>query len=535
MNRPQHRPATGYAIGLAAAIALAGCVSTPPEGPTDLMPYRQQAVDWQDCPPSDDFLDEIPSAAQCATVAVPVDYFDATTGRGSLDIALIRIPSAQQPSAGSMLINPGGPGASGVDQVAVSADALQRSLPGYDIVSFDPRGVARSAGFDCGTSTEERRTLIELDFTPEDATEFDANYQQQRAYEEACRDENPAWAYLGTSSVAQDVALISSVLGDEGVNFYGISYGSAIGYELLRTFGDRIDRMILESPVDPAVDEVLAEQLAAFNAKIEELLVLCASPEYLYCGAGRSAEQVRADFIAALEDIENPDYGTLTKDGAPSEALVYYGLLLPLYFEWTDEWTKRYLDAVHALINNGVASNFERWGYLYEGYDATEQEFFTTDDIQPVVLCLDESEPAEDVDIDQERSKDTAELASIAEDAPLLYAVGFSGAYLADDRAYQPCSYAAAAFADPDLPDPLPEAAPVTNPNGAAVLVLGVSGDTATPYPWAQTIAEALGVPLVTQDTTGHGVYVDSENACTRSIVADYLESGELPEAAVTC
>jgi hypothetical protein len=275
--------------------------------------------------------------------------------------------------------------------------------------------------------------------------------------------------------------------------------------------------------------------LAAFNAEIEELLALCATPEYLYCGAGRTAEEVRADFIAALEDIENPEYGTLTKNGAPSEALVYHGMLLPLYFERTDESAKLYLDAVHALINNDTASNFERFGYLYEGYDATQREFFTTDDIQGLVLCLDESEPAEEVDIAAERSEDEAELSAIAEGAPLLYAVGFSGAYLDDDRAYLPCSYAAEAFADPRLPDPPPQAAPVTNPAGAPVLVLGVRGDTATPYPWSRTIAENLGVPLVTQDATGHGVYTESDNACTRDIVARYLESGTLPPEDVTC
>ncbi len=203
-------------------------------------------------------------------------------------------------------------------------------------------------------------------------------------------------------------------------------------------------------------------------------------------------------------------------------------MLLPLYFERTEESAKLYLDAVHALINNDTASNFERWGYLYEGYDATQREFFTTDDIQGLVLCMDESEPAEDVDIAEERRKDEAELSAIAQGAPLLYAVGFSGAYLDDDRAYQPCSYAAEAFADPRLPDPLPQAAPVTNPEGAAVLVLGVSGDTATPYPWARTIADDLGVPLVTQDTTGHGVYTESDNVCTRDVVAGYLDLGDV-------
>jgi pimeloyl-ACP methyl ester carboxylesterase len=535
MRRLRQARSAAAAVCTAGGLLLAGCFAAPPaEGPTELSRYLSQEADWQDCPDRDEFLDEIPGQAQCATVEVPVDYFDNTSGRGSLEIALIRIPAAGQ-SVGSMLINPGGPGASGFDQVAFAAEDLQRSLPGYDIVGFDPRGVGRSAGFDCGTSTEERRSVIELDFSPEDPAEFQETYQQNMAYEQSCRDANAAWGFLGTQSVARDIAVISQVLGDEGINYYGISYGSVIGYELLRTFGDRIDRMILESPVDPSVSELLADQLAAFNTKIEELLVLCASREYLYCGAGRTAEQVRADFIAALEDIENPDYTSLTRNGAPSEALVYYGMLLPLYLEWNDEYTKMYLDAVHALINTGSASNFERWGYLYHGYDPTQREFLQSDDIQELVLCLDESPPLTDTAIAEERRKDQAELAAIRERAPLLYAVGFSGAYLDDDRAYWPCSYAQEAFADASIPDPLPEPAPVTNAADVPVLVLGVSGDTATPYAWSRTVAADLGVPLVTQDTTGHGVYTASDNDCTRDLVVEYLDSGTLPDSDVTC
>ncbi len=421
-----------------------------------------------------------------------------------------------------------------MDHVAANAQALRSALPGYDIVGFDPRGVGRSAGFDCKQGTQTRRALIELDFTPEDADEFDATFATTAAYDEACRDANPIWGFLGTSSVARDAYVLSRALGDDGINFYGVSYGSVIGYELLRTYPDAVDRLIIESPVDPAVAEVLAEQLAAFNTKIEELLRLCATPDYLYCGAGRSAEQVREEFIAALRDIENPEYRSISR-GGPSESLVYYGMILPLYFEWSQEYTKLYLDAVHALINNGDASSFERWGYLYQGYDPTSRQFFTTDDIQEVVLCLDESKRPENTDIAEERRRDQAELASIQKRAPLLHAVAFSEAYLDDDRAFEPCSYAQVAFADAGVPDPLPEPEPVANPGQVPVLVLGVSGDTATPYAWSSTVARALEAPLITQDTTGHGVYVDSGNSCTQAVVADYLASGALPPADVTC
>ena len=75
----------------------------------------------------------------------------------------------------------------------------------------------------------------------------------------------------------------------------------------------------------------------------------------------------------------------------------------------------------------------------------------------------------------------------------------------------------------------------MTNPGQVPVLLMGVTGDTATPYAWAQTIAEDLGVPLVTQDTTGHGVYTESDNACTLGVVTTYLAAGQLPAGATTC
>lgn len=507
---------------------------TGPPVETDLSPYLAQTVDWSDCPDSDKYLDDIPTGAQCATVDVPVDYFDNASGRGTMQIALIRI-AAEGPSKGSLLLNPGGPGASGFDTVAQSAADLQRNLPGYDIVGFDPRGVSRSAGFDCRQSTSTRLDDIEADFTPEDAAEFDAVFAAGEAYAAACREAYPDWGFLGTASVARDVYVISNALGDEGINYYGISYGSVIGYELLRAYPESIDRMILESVVDPAVEEPLADQMAAFNAQLEELVALCATPQYASCGQGRSAAQVRESFIDAARDVENPTNATLTDNGRPSEALVYYGMALPLYLEMDDELRDLYIEAIGALINDGDPQQFEFWGYLYNSYDYNTSKFLATDDIQELVLCLDESETLTDTNIAEERAKDEAEIADIQQRAPLLAAVGFTEVYTADDRGYQPCSYAQLAYQDPAIPDPLPVAAAVANPGGVPVLLLAVTGDTATPYDWSRTIADQLGVPLVSQDTTGHGVYTGTDNQCTIDIVSTYLDTGALPAQDVTC
>ena len=520
--------------------SLAGCTgSTEPQplvtgaGSVDLAPFLSQSVAWEPCPDSDRFLDDIPEDAQCTTVQVPVDYF-ADSGRGTIGIALIRIP-AQGASQGSLLVNPGGPGGSGFDTVAQSAVELQRNLPGYDIVGFDPRGVARSAGFDCKQSERTRLDTIEADFTPEDASEFDRVYTISRNYENSCREAYPDWGFLGTSSVARDLAVISKALGDEGINYYGISYGSVIGYELLRTYPDAINRMILESVVDPAAQEPLADQLAAFNAQLEDLLAQCATPKYRACGQGRSPEQVRDAFLAAARNVESSDVATLTDNGAASEQLLYHGIVLPLYSEMDESLRELYIEAIAGFINDQDARQFEFWGYLYNSYDYNESSFTASDDIQQLVQCLDESAAPADLDIAQERAKDQAEIADIQQRAPLLAAVAFSDVYDADDRAYETCSYAQGAYEDPGIPDPLAEAAQVTNVGGVPVLVLAVTGDTATPYEWGQTIATRLEVPLVTQNTTGHGVYSQTDNRCTIDVVSNYLATGALPPQPVTC
>lgn len=520
---------------------LPGCSSgdtdsaaTDPSGPTDLTPFLSQEVTWRDCPDKDDFLEAIPAGAECTTVEVPVDYFDGDSGRGTMEIALIRL-QPEGPSQGNLLLNPGGPGASGFDLVAASGESLQKNLPGYTIVGFDPRGVARSAGYDCKQGTSTRLDSIEADITPEDAAEFEAVYGAMEAYDEACRDAYPDWGFLGTPSVARDVHVISRALGDAGINFYGISYGSEIGYELLRTFPDDIDRMILESVVDPAVEETFADQLAAFNTQLEELVALCATPRYESCGQGRTAQEVRTAFIEAAQNIEDPAVTTLTSNGQPSESLLFWGLALPLYIERDQELTDLYVDAIGSLINNQDARQFEFWGYLYNDYDYNTSKFTAKDDIQGLVACLDESKTLADTDIAEERAKDAAEIAAIQQRAPLFAAVGFTDVYTDDDRSYQPCSYSQLAYQDDAIPDPLPVAGEVANPGAVPVLVLGVSGDTATPYAWAQTIAGKLGVPLVTQDTTGHGVYSDTDNQCTIDVVTGYLQSGALPAGPVTC
>ena len=506
-----------------------------PIGPVDLADYTEQTIEWQDCGGSDDYLDQIPSEAQCANATVPVDYRDPDGPFGDIEIAMVKLP-AEGEEQGLLFVNPGGPGGSGFDYAVNSASDFRRNFPGWSIVGFDPRGVQRSAGFECEQPRTERLRFIEQDFSPESEAEFATNFEFTQNYQAACREAYPQWAFLGTPSVASDLYVMSQAAsGGEGLNYFGVSYGSEIGYEYLREYPQSINRMVIESPVDPSVEQTLAEQLIAFNDRVDDLVQDCASEKYSpTCGQGRSPEEVREDLLAALRNIEEGDYETLSSSGAASERLVYYGMILPLYWEWQPQYTQWYTDAIGSLINDQSARDFEYWGYLYENYDFGDQEFGSPDDILEVVRCLDVSEHPDDIDIDAERNKELAQIEQVKDEAPYFYALAFEG-LVDDDRFYEPCSYAKEAFESDTLPDPLPEAPAVTNPGDVPVLLMGITGDTATPYEWAQTVAKQLNVPLVTEDTTGHAVYSSSKNACTREIVNDYLDTGQLPAQPQTC
>ncbi len=201
---------------------------------------------------------------QCGTLVVPLDY--ARPGGATIAIAVARHP-AEDPAAriGSLVIDPGGPGVSGIDDMTNELDSLTpRLLDDFDIVLFDPRGVERSDPVTCAPTTDSAPS----DPTPSTPTERAATVAGLKAFAAACEKLSPTLLpYVGTVDVARDMDRLRQALGDGGLTYMGQSYGTLLGLTYASLFPTHIRAMVLDSVIDPALsfDQMTAGQADGFE------------------------------------------------------------------------------------------------------------------------------------------------------------------------------------------------------------------------------------------------------------------------------
>ena len=241
---------------LAALILAAACsadrsaverepTSTPAPQATEgvdpaLAPFYSQQLVWETC--HEEF--------QCTTVEVPLDY-DAPDGE-VIELAVLRLPATGGDRIGSLLVNPGGPGASGTEY-ARSGPVNEEVAERFDIVGFDPRGVGDSAPIDC-LDDAALDDFLETDGSPDNAAEITQLQEQVAAFVAGCIDRSGEMLpHIGTADVARDLDVLRSVLGDALLNYRGASYGSEIGAAYAELFPDRVGRLVLDGPVDPTL------------------------------------------------------------------------------------------------------------------------------------------------------------------------------------------------------------------------------------------------------------------------------------------
>ena len=221
-------------------------------------------VDWQDC-----------GTFECGRLAVPLSYEEPAGEQ--IEIALLRA-QAREPSQriGSLLVNPGGPGASGTNFVrAWSALAPPEIRDRFDIVGFDPRGVGDSTSLDCHDSVQE---IAALDPTPDSPDEWSDVAETYRAFAELCALRGASLLpHLGSDNVARDLDRIREALGDEKLTFLGYSYGTVIGAFYADLFPERVRALVLDGAVDTSLtgEELAFEQAVGFEASLERFAADC--------------------------------------------------------------------------------------------------------------------------------------------------------------------------------------------------------------------------------------------------------------------
>ncbi|MGW0521100.1 alpha/beta hydrolase [Crossiella sp. NPDC003009] len=242
------------AVAVVAATALTGTGAAAPEQESTER-FALESVKWAPCP--DAVFVNDPQADRtrfgCATYKVPIDYRKPSTG--SVEIALLR-RLADDPARriGSMFINPGGPGGSGyLGPIRADRRYGAEVLKRFDIVGFDPRGVARSSPLRCFTTAEEAKAVsdrqIAVPFTRQEVKDA---VQAGKDHSEACASNaGPLIRHMSTKNVARDLDVLRQAVGDAKLTFVGFSYGTLIGSTYANMFPSKTRAIVIDGNVDP--------------------------------------------------------------------------------------------------------------------------------------------------------------------------------------------------------------------------------------------------------------------------------------------
>jgi pimeloyl-ACP methyl ester carboxylesterase len=444
-------------------------------------------------------------ALQCGTVSAPLDYFQPQLG--TIQIALAMHPASDPAQRiGSLVINPGGPGGSGVNDLPAELSVLTPELLArFDIVSFDPRGVERSSPVLCssgGAGSTSSSTPGPLpDPVPSTSGAQLALVTNDEAYAAQCESMSAkVLPFVGTVDTARDLDRIRQALGDAQLTFFGHSYGTLIGATYAEMFPTHVRAMVLDGAIDPAMStaQMVVEQSESFEAVIDDFFSWCASSGCPWRPAGGPSAAALLGLINQSRVTRIPAGGG--RSAGPGE--LYYALLDGLYAR--SAWPTLAGALAGAAAGNGSAVVGMETTYTTSGST-------NASDAETAIDCL-----------DHPVTGGVTGLRALAAQAALAAPV--FGPLLAWGEA------ACAVW-----PVPSSRAPQATTAVGApSILVVGATKDPATPYVWAQRLAAELQRgELVTWQGENHVAYYYS--ACVRGIDQAYFVQGTLPTAGTVC
>ena len=207
-----------------------------------LAEYEQQKLDWSDCY---DYF-------ECSELRVPIDYDDLSVGTFRISV-LRAVAKDQDNRLGSIVVNPGGPGGSGVDY-AYNADYIFSPdiTDVYDIVGFDPRGVAMSEPISCFTPEELDKNFA-ADSKPDNEEEITATLEESEVFAKKCAENTEHLEHFTTAETARDMDILRAALGEKKLNYVGKSYGTYLGTLYANIFPNKVGRFVLDGAVDPNI------------------------------------------------------------------------------------------------------------------------------------------------------------------------------------------------------------------------------------------------------------------------------------------
>lgn len=514
-------------VGCTSLLLLLNRQPPAPEPSSDFASYGSQTIEWGAC-------DSGRSDVQCAWVYAPLDWgevdaetdsdadADAGTDAGpasahradDIRLRLTKHPAEGGEAIGTLFVNRGGPGATGADYIensydgAVRAEVRQR----FDVIGWDPRGVGESSAVHClddaglddflyGTGDPEEDGAF-LEFGSDEWIR--ASIDATADFGEACLEETgELLAHVDTGSTVRDLDMLREIVGDPKLNFLGYSYGTMIGALYADAFPERVGRLVLDGAVDPTTDYVESAREQGVGAETALRGYLADCPNRSKCPFTGSVDAGMREIDQLLERVEaapiRADDGRMLYDGTFFTAIMA-ALYTPSSWAYLDE-------AIAGLREGNAAPAF----VLADHYNQRVDGHYGTNLMEAFIAinCLDY--PREEPDFDEMRAE-AAETMRVAPVAGRYHAFGETACAGWPVPAVNVTHRVSGAGADP-------------------ILIVGTTGDPATPYRAALALTDQLesGV-LLTFEGEGHTAY--GENDCVDAVVNEYLLTGKTPDPA---
>ncbi len=493
---------SGSATTSASTAAEAALAALPHTTPAALAAYYGQKPAWRSC--------EVPGF-QCATLKAPLDY--AKPADGDVRLAVAR-KKATGPGKrlGSLLVNPGGPGASAIGYLQAYAGigypAKVRAR--YDMVAVDPRGVGRSEPVECLRGRDMDR-YTQTDITPDDGRETTELVRAYKKFAEGCGAHSPKLLrHVSTVEAARDMDIVRAALGDPKLNYVGASYGTFLGATYAGLFPERAGRLVLDGAMDPSLParRMNLDQTAGFETAFQSFAKDCVrQPDCPLGRKGTTTAQVGRNLKAFFGKLDARPIAAGSR--RLGESLATTGVIAAMYDEGA--WAQLREALTAAMKENDGAgllalsdSYFER-----DAGGSYENLMFAN----AAVNCLD-LPPAFDTAEEAKKSLPAFEKAS-----PVF---GEGLAWAALNCAYWPVR----ATGEPHR---------IQAKGAAPIVVVGTTRDPATPYRWARALAAQLSsARLLTYEGDGHTAY-GRGSACIDSAINTYLLRGTAPADGKRC
>jgi pimeloyl-ACP methyl ester carboxylesterase len=517
---PHGRVRAALATIVLAALGVALLAPSAHATPSTSLPVAAPEVTWSAC--RDGF--------ECAAVPTPLDHGDPQGAQ--IGISVIRLP-AGEPSRriGSLLVNPGGPGGSGVDMVRAVAKILPLELrASFDIVGFDPRGTNRSTPLRCFDTLDQAIATLPPSAYPDLPDEEEVQRVSDDALAGACaRYGGAILDHMSTADTARDMDLLRAALGDEELTYLGFSYGSVLGQTYANLFPSRVRALVIDGVVDPvawttghgeeAVSTPVGTRIGSADGSertLDEFFRLCdaAGPDCALSGnaSGRYAElaeRLRAHPAASTDPVTGGAFSVTYNDLI---AVTVGALHAPI--TWPD-FASFIVDLEQQL---SPAALGQRLAVVRTelGLEAAAREPYpNVVEALPGVTCSDSTNP-----------RSFATWQSAADSAEARY--GRFGRFW--NWTGSVCrSWPSSAGQDR-------HPGPWTAPTSAPVLVVGNHFDPATPHQGAVAASQLLpGSRLLSYAGWGHTAFFSAGNFCVDSHVTRYLVTGDVPAAGTVC